>query len=135
MFWKTPTMPKKRLRVYRLFPQWDGGFSTKTAHYNGRSLDVAAVSIRQAYYFAGNDVWAEGPESPAGVLQSYVRGQGHLCWHTRRDPHHKCASFNHGDGKRAIVRSMKGAHGDNNDTGEADGREQSAHNTPLAVNR
>lgn len=115
-------MPK-RLRVYRIFPRWDGGFSTKTADYRGAFYDVAAVSIRQAYYYAGRDVWAAGPDAPAGVLQMYRRDVGCVCWHDP-SPHHKCASFSHGDGKQAITRAMKQAHG------QADGREESAHNEP-----
>jgi hypothetical protein len=53
------------MRLYTLYPTIDG-YSNKTIDYNGVELSIAAESIKRAFYFAYNDVWAEGPENPSG---------------------------------------------------------------------
>ena len=82
--------------------------STKTADYLGQFVDVAAVSIKQAFFFAGNRQWAEGPDGPAGIVEYYQRGAGppgdHRLW---------CGCqiygglFRHGDSGRTIREKME----------------------------
>jgi hypothetical protein len=63
-------MAKKSVKVYELYPV-GGGFSSKTIDYRGEIFAVAAVSIKQAYYFAGNRIWAEDATNPKGILWVY----------------------------------------------------------------
>lgn len=75
---------KKPLKIYTLYGSPGGSLSAKTSDYLGELMNVAAVSIKQAYYFAGNNKWAESPENPAGIVEYYRREAGapgdHFLW-------------------------------------------------------
>jgi len=96
-----------RVRVYTIFPRRDGSFSTKTADYDGRSISVAAKSVKQAYWLAGNGVWADSAESPVGVLSEYVKPKGTRYWYDPASFAHSGPSFEHGAGVRAIRSAME----------------------------
>jgi hypothetical protein len=58
------------VRVYELYPV-GGGYSVKTIDYEGVIYAIAATSVKQAYYFAYNEVWAKDAEKPRGILWKY----------------------------------------------------------------
>jgi hypothetical protein len=74
----------KRRKIYTLYGMPGGPISSKTEDYEGHSMNVVAVSVKQAYYFAANGVWVEDPENPLGLLEYYRRGAGdpgdHFLW-------------------------------------------------------
>lgn len=96
-------------KVYTLDPRPFGGFSNRLEDYDGVEYQIAAVSIKQAYYFAGREVWASDTEDPAGILSIYRRGAGgpgdHWLWDGCREYGGK--RFEHGTGKRAIAAAMR----------------------------
>lgn len=61
----------KRKRVYELYPVPDG-HSAQSVEYHGYMVAIAAVSIKQAFYFAYNFIWANVQE-PLGILYKYQR--------------------------------------------------------------
>lgn len=93
------------VKIYSLFP--DGvGYSNNTVDYHGESWKVAAVSNRQAHYYATNSIWAGGP-GEGGVVEVYRRGWGepgdHRLWCGCRI--YGGIGIEHGDD----VRKIKGA--------------------------
>jgi hypothetical protein len=74
------------VKVYHLYTTYDGRVSNKTTDYHGELIQVAAVSIRQAYYLAGHNEWADQP-GDTGIVSYYWRsgpkgdgGPDHLLW-------------------------------------------------------
>lgn len=96
-------MAMKRVKVYHLYPTM-GGYTAKSIAYHGQYVAVAAVSIKQAYYFAHNDIWAESVERPAGKLYEYYRGSGTKVFTGRWTAD---ARLKHGAGIRAIQQFMR----------------------------
>lgn len=98
----------KSVKLYGLFPM-GAGFSNKTINYQGVAYQVAAVSNKQAHYFANNDVWAADVASPAGIVEVYRRGAGNPGDHWLWDGCRVFGGLNvqHGDGKRAISAAMR----------------------------
>lgn len=68
------------MRLYTLYPT-GCSFSNKTVDYQGTELSIAAESIKQAFHFAYNQSWSDGPDSPAGIVELYQRGGGKRGWH------------------------------------------------------
>lgn len=60
----------KPIRVYELYPSGDG-FSVQTSDYEGKIIAVVASSIKQAYYYAYNNVWANDAKNPFGIIWTY----------------------------------------------------------------
>jgi hypothetical protein len=97
-----------RTKLYHLFGYPDE-LSARTVDYHGWMCSVAAVSIKQAYYFAGNRVWATDPEDPLGIVEIYNRGAGAPGDHQMFDG---CRIYGglgleHGAGKSVIGRAMR----------------------------
>lgn len=61
---------KKTAKVYELY---SSNFSPWSKHYDGYMIGVAAISAKQAIFFAHNWRWASDPEAPRGVLWEYFR--------------------------------------------------------------
>lgn len=61
------------VKVYRLYLTRDGRLTNQTVEYVGELIEVAAVSIKQAYYLAGHDEWASEP-GDTGIVSYYWRG-------------------------------------------------------------
>lgn len=55
------------IKLYELYPTF-GKFSVKTVDYRGDVIGVAAVSVKQALYFAYKGAWANDPETPLGIV-------------------------------------------------------------------
>lgn len=70
-------------RIYQLYPTLSG-FSAKTIDYHGEQLHVAAVSIKQAMFFAHQSRWADSADNPLGIVEKYKRDAGapgdHWLW-------------------------------------------------------
>ena len=64
----------KRVKVYELYPSANG-FTNSTIGYRGHITAIAAVSIKQAYYFGHNEVWADNDARPIGIIWKYERGR------------------------------------------------------------
>jgi hypothetical protein len=62
----------RRIRLYEIYPT-GADFSARTYDYHGVGYDVAATSIRQAYFLAGHKTWATDPDAPIGIIQIYTR--------------------------------------------------------------
>ena len=85
----------KELNQYSLHTTIFGKIScdTITIHHGSKFFTVAAVSIQQAYYYAGNDVWFD-EDCTGGILeQSY---------HTSRDTPEKWLDW---EGKESNFKS------------------------------
>ena len=63
-------MNNKPIKVYELYPS-NGGLSVKTIDYQGEIFGVASISVKQAYYFVYNKVWAYDIENPLGIIWTY----------------------------------------------------------------
>lgn len=102
----------KPVKVYELYPA-NGGLSVKTVDYHGLIIAVAAVSVKQAYYFASNNVWADKPEEPLGIIWTYDKwknGPDHTFWNGTTGyglTGYGETSPQHGEGKKAISKWMK----------------------------
>jgi hypothetical protein len=99
----------KPVKVYELYPA-NGGLSVRTIDYRGEIMAVAAVSVKQAYYYASNDIWADNPDEPAGILWTYdkwesINGPDHTFWNGTKA--YGGGGINHMDKKQAISRWMK----------------------------
>lgn len=98
----------KRIKVYELFPTIKG-FTNSVLGYSGSIVAIAAVSIKQAYYFGFNGVWADNDGRPLGIVWKYERG--------RPGGDHQLASGEwtypnggaprHGDGVRAVTQFLE----------------------------
>lgn len=101
-------MSSRSTKVYVVFPSGTG-FSSKTIDYHGVAIYVAAVSIKQAYYLAGNRVWVDDIDQPRGIIQHYQRGGDPRGWYRLWDGCliHGGLSIEHGDGKRKIIAGMR----------------------------
>lgn len=65
---------QKPVKTYHLYGLPGGGhLSNQMFDYRGQATAVAAVSIKQAFYYAHNNVWAEDPDNPRGILSVYNR--------------------------------------------------------------
>ena len=98
----------KSIRVYELYPTMSG-FSVKTSDYGGIVFAVAAVSIKQAYYYAYQKTWAQDTENPLGVLWIYDKwllGSGYdtTCFNGSKG--YGMGTPQRGDGKRIISKWM-----------------------------
>lgn len=69
------------MKLYTLYPT-PSGFSVKSVDYDGRTYKIAAESVSQAFYFAHNQRWTQGPDSPAGIVEVYQRGGNEEGWHS-----------------------------------------------------
>lgn len=98
----------KRIRLYEIYPA-GRGFSAQSSDYHGVIYKVAAVSIRQAYFFAGNYTWATDPNNPIGLVEVYnkhVVGEGwHHLWDDCRI--HGGVGISHGDSRTRIASAMR----------------------------
>ena len=92
------------MKIYTLYPT-GGSFSNNTIDYQGEILDIAAVSNKQAHYFAHKGIWAKDPDNPAGIVLRYKRDVGHRLWDGCED--FAGLDIHHGSGKRAITAAMK----------------------------
>jgi len=95
----------KQIRVYEIYPL-GSGFTTKSVYYKGEIVAVAAVSIKQAYYFAANDEWAAvDAEQPTGIIWKYSKDNG---WYqVRPDKWTNQWIPRHTDGVRTIRSFLK----------------------------
>lgn len=59
------------VKVYELFPTEDEKFSLYAKDYNGRIIAVAAVSVKQAFFMAYSNMWADDPDNPLGIIWKY----------------------------------------------------------------
>ena len=68
------------IKIYELYPTFHG-YSNKTVEYRHEQglMHIAASSIRQAYYFAHNDVWAS--EDACGIVEKGRHNQ-RMPWKT-----------------------------------------------------
>lgn len=69
------------MKLYTLYPT-SSGFSAKSVEYDGRSYEIAAESVKQAFYLAHNSRWSLGPDDPSGIVEFYQRGGSEAGWHT-----------------------------------------------------
>lgn len=96
-------------RVYTLYPK-GSSFSNKSQDYAGEQWHVLTDSLRQAYFYAYQQIGAQGPEKPEGIIERYRRGgwgdgQGwHALWCGCRL--HEFYGFEHGKTRAAVVRTM-----------------------------
>jgi hypothetical protein len=99
-------MNVKPIKVYELYPTVKG-FSPKTDDYKGEIIAIVATSIKQAYYFAFNQVWVKNKKNPIGIIWTYnkrIAGPDHTFWDGT-----KCYGMcepRHGEGKKAILAWM-----------------------------
>lgn len=99
----------KRIRIYHIY-QGPRGLSSKSVDYQGETLKVAATSIKQAYYFAGNRQWAGDVDRPLGLVEHYKRGGPDEGWHRLWDGcliHHGLG-LEHGLSQTRITAAMRG---------------------------
>jgi hypothetical protein len=102
-------MSPRRTRLYEIYPAANrSGFSAQSVDYHGTIYLIAAISIKQAYYFAGNRVWADDADDPAGIVEIYTRnGRPEGWWSLWDGCHiHHGIGIRHGAGKRAISTAM-----------------------------
>lgn len=95
-----------RKKIYELYPS-RSGFSCNSKEYDGKFILVAAVSVKQAYYFAGNNIWAKNPNDPEGIVDVYNRNDDctHTLWCGCRN--NEGSSLLNNDGVRQIKFVMK----------------------------
>jgi hypothetical protein len=69
----------KPVKLYTLFKLYAGKFSNMSADYSHGTpiYNIAAKSIKQAYYLAGNDVWFNGN---VGILETSIGGYPEQQW-------------------------------------------------------
>jgi len=68
------------MRIYTLYSSYSG-FSVKSVDYHGTTYKVAAESVKQAFFFAHNQKWSDGPDASAGIVEIYHRGGDKQGWH------------------------------------------------------
>ena len=70
---------KKQVKLYTLFEPHAGKFSNMTVSYSHGTpiYNIAAKSIKQAYWLAGNNVWFDGN---VGILETSTNGYGEIKW-------------------------------------------------------
>lgn len=98
------------IKAYELYPR-RGGFSVKTADYNGTTFTVAAISVRQAYALAHRRAQINpNDERPVGVLSIYRVGTGTTLWCGCSGHNVTGGQVRHGAGITAIRKAIQ-AHG------------------------
>lgn len=68
------------MKLYTLYPT-SSGFSVKSVDYDGRLFEIAAESVKHAFYLAHNVRWSRGPNDPTGIVEFYQRGGPDAGWH------------------------------------------------------
>ena len=95
------------MRIFQLYPA-GAGFSNEVHDFEVNCHYVAAGGVRQAYYFANQEKWSAGPESPGGIVAIHTR-----CEDARELHDLWCGcllsagiGISHGDGERLLKAAM-----------------------------
>ncbi|MET4432081.1 hypothetical protein [Mycolicibacterium sp. 624] len=103
-------MSNNPIKAYDLFPR-RGGFSVKTADYNGTTFAVAATSVRQAYALAYQDSWVNpNDDRPVGIVSIYRAGTGTTLWCGCSGDDVTGSQVRHGAGITAIRKAIQAHH-------------------------
>lgn len=94
------------IRTYQLYPTVNG-YSNRSVDYRGTVVTIAAKSIKQAYYLAGNGIWFGDENAPVGILEWYRRGKGSIYWSSRDEFTHQGPHFDNNMSKTEIVEKVK----------------------------
>lgn len=111
----------KSIKIYELF-DWFGKLQSGMTNYkhDAKVLHVAAVSVRQAYYLAGHDLWVNQEDGLTGIVEKRVDPDCRQPWLLFDGSRQPFAKFEHGDAcKRKLGRLLK-AHLDQPELPEAD---------------
>ncbi|WDI43710.1 hypothetical protein [Bremerella sp. P1] len=98
----------KSIKIYELY-DWFGQIQSGQTNYkhDAKVLHVAAKSIKQAYYLAGNDVWFGSNEDGTGIVEKRVDPDCMEPWLFFDKSRQKFAQFEHGDAcRRRLARLM-----------------------------
>lgn len=96
----------KSIKIYELY-DWFGQIQSGQTNYkhDAKVLHVAAKSVKQAYYLAGNSVWFGSNEDETGIVEKRIDPDCIQPWLFFDKSRHRCAQFEHGDAcKRRLKR-------------------------------
>ena len=87
----------KSIKIYELY-DWCGQIQSGQSNYkhDAKVLHVAAKSIKQAYYLAGNSVWFGLNEDETGIVEKRIDPDCPEPWLFFDKTRQKSARFEHG---------------------------------------